>query len=116
MRWNWLILLLVTTIAQASGAPPATQKISGESLVLAGQTPSKLLGEGVDPSTVVVRSTHPPGKGTVYEAGRDYEIDATAGTVNRTLNSRIPDFATNILFGKKDFDQNQFPGYGNTKF
>jgi lysophospholipase L1-like esterase len=65
---------------------------------------------------VIVRSSYLPGTGTVYQANRDYVIDASAGTIARTVHSRIPDFASNILYGKKDFDQNQFPGYGNTKF
>jgi lysophospholipase L1-like esterase len=43
-------------------------------------------------------------------------LDAKAGTLARTANSRIPDFSTNVLYGKKDFNHGQFPGYGNGKF
>jgi len=43
-------------------------------------------------------------------------LDGKAGTIARTPSSRIPDFSTNVLFGKKDFNHAQFPGYGNGKF
>jgi lysophospholipase L1-like esterase len=77
-----------------------------------------LLGTDIDPATVVVRSTYLPkqDKTIVYAPGRDYVLDAKAGTIARTANSRIPDFATNVLYGKKDFNHAQFPGYGNAKF
>ena len=38
------------------------------------------------------------------------------GTIRRAPGSRIPDFSTNILFGKEDFDHSKFPGYGNGPF
>jgi len=94
---------------------PATQKIVGDSLVLAKETPAFLLAGDLDRRSVVVRSTYEPG-GTIYQPGRDYRVDATAGTIARMPGSRIPDFATNVLFGRKDFDHGQFPGYGNGKF
>src|SRR4051794_7932352 len=99
------------------GAPLAlgAEHMIGESLVIAGETPATLLGERIDPKSVVVRSTYLPA-GTIYEAGRDYRFDEEHGTIARLPGSRIPDFATNVLFGKKDFDQGQFPGYGNGKF
>lgn len=50
-----------------------------------------------------------------YEAGRDYMLTDKGG-LQRTLNSRIPDFATNLLYGKEDFNHGQFPGYGNLPF
>lgn len=92
--------------------------MTGESLVLAGTQPAKLLGTDLKPGSTVVRSTHLSGgdKTVVYEAGRDYVVDAKAGTIARTKNSRIPDFSTNVLFGKKDFNHSQFPGYGNLPF
>jgi lysophospholipase L1-like esterase len=89
--------------------------IVGDSLVLAGQSPGKLLVGDVVAESVVVRSTYVPG-GTTYELGKDYQLDAKAGTISRMLGSRIPDFATNMLYGKKDFDHSKFPGYGNGKF
>ena len=83
--------------------------------MLAGTTPAKLLGTGIVPASVRVRSTYVPG-GTAYEPGRDYVIDARAGSIARTGDSRIPDFATNMLFGKENFDHSKFPGYGNLPF
>jgi lysophospholipase L1-like esterase len=107
--------------SEPSAAPPAatskTTPVVGDSLVLAGTTAGNLLGTDIDPSTVVVRSTYEKTDKTVtYEAGRDYVLDAKAGTVARTANSRIPDFSTNVLYGKKDFNHGQFPGYGNIGF
>jgi acyl-CoA thioesterase-1 len=98
--------------ARASGEP---EKMVGDSLVLAGETPGALLGDGIDPKSIVVRSTYEPG-GTIYEAGRDYVYDSKARTIARLPGSRIPDFATNVLFGKKDFNHSQFPGFSNNKF
>jgi len=50
-----------------------------------------------------------------YQPGRDFLVD-DAGYLWRTPNSRIPDFRTNILFGKEDFGHDQFPGFGNGPF
>lgn len=92
-----------------------THPITGESVVLAGARPAKLLGTRIVPDSVDVRGTYLPG-GTRYEPGTDYVLDADAGTVARTLESRIPDFSTNVLYGKEPFDHRQFPGYGNSPF
>jgi lysophospholipase L1-like esterase len=109
-------LLFPLFVVSTSEAQPG-QRIVGESLVLAGTEPGKLLGSPDSPEKVVVRSHYlPDAKATVYEAGRDYVIDAKAGTIARTENSRIPDFSKNVLYGKKDFDHSQFPGYGNAPF
>ena len=50
-----------------------------------------------------------------YEPGRDYLLEAP-GQIRRTPGSRIPDFGTNILYGKEDFRHDQFPGFGNGPF
>jgi lysophospholipase L1-like esterase len=89
--------------------------MTGESVVLATTAPTKLLAPNVDPASVVVRSTYGPG-GTTYEEGKDYVINARAGTIARTTDSRIPDFAKNVLYGKENFDHSKFPGYGNLPF
>src|SRR5436190_16267306 len=107
-----IVFVIPMLIARLSSA---AEHMLGESLVLSGPKPGALLAERIDPHSIVVRSTYLPG-GTVYEAIRDYRFDANAGTITRVPGSRIPDFATNVLFGKKNFDQNQFPGYGNGKF
>ena len=114
-----LVLLTVTLISCA----PTTKRtkinpltyVSTESVVLAGTTQAKLMGTGILPASVTVRSTYLPA-GTRYERERDYVLDPAAGTIARTGDSRIPDFATNILFGKENFDHSQFPGYGNLPF
>jgi lysophospholipase L1-like esterase len=121
MRWNTMRASRVIAIALLAmiASPPradAAEQMKGESLVLAGETPARLFGESIDPESVVVRSTYREGSGTVYEAGRDYKLDPRSGTIARLPGSRIPDYSANMLFGKKDFNHGQFPGYGNTKF
>jgi lysophospholipase L1-like esterase/azurin/type 1 glutamine amidotransferase len=87
----------------------------GESLVLAGTKPGNLLFANVKEGTLSVRSTYLAG-GTMYELGKDYTVDLKTGTLARTPGSRIPDFSKNVLYGKKEFDHSQFPGYGNGSF
>jgi lysophospholipase L1-like esterase len=98
-----------------AGEPMA---VVGESLVLDQTKPGVLWFDSIIAETVVVRSTYLPGQSdtVVYELGRDYVLDAGAGAIARTANSRIPDFSTNILYGQRDFDHSQFPGFGNTPF
>lgn len=92
--------------------------IKGDSLVLASEKPGKLCFDSVVPGTVVVRSTYQPGLSNtvVYKEGSDYVVDYKAGTVARTKDSRIPDFSTNILYGQKNFNHNDFPGFTNNPF
>ncbi|HTL28448.1 MAG TPA: SGNH/GDSL hydrolase family protein [Tepidisphaeraceae bacterium] len=98
-------------------SPPITH-MTGESLVLAHEEPGKLLLRNVDSRSVVVRSTYLAGdpKSVKYAPGQDYVIDAEIGTIARTAHSRIPDFSKNVLYGKKDFDHGNYPGYGNLPF
>ena len=87
----------------------------GESVVLAGETPARLAFTPLEAGGVKVRSTYLDNlPGTIqYEAGRDFIIDYPAATIQRTPQSRIPDFTTNMLYGRQDFDHSKFPGYGN---
>jgi acyl-CoA thioesterase I len=97
-----------------NGHPPSARFQSGESVVLMGQMPAGLV---FTPSKIAaVRSTYLDHRtNTVhYEAGRDYFVERNQ--IHRTSESRIPDFKTNILFGKEDFNHGQFPGYGNNPF
>src|SRR5688572_21399451 len=112
---KWYVVVCAIGILLAGASVEASEKMTGESLVLAGEPPGKLLVEGTEAQTIEVRSTHLPG-GTVYKRDRDYRFDPKAGTITRTTDSRIPDFSTNVLYGKKQFDHNRFPGYGNGKF
>jgi lysophospholipase L1-like esterase len=107
-------LLSLALVLLAPATQPASH-VAGESLVLAGTTPGRLIATNVDPATVVVRSTYSTG-GTVFEAGKDYVLNAKAGSIARTESSRIPDFTKNILYGKDPFDHSKFPGYGNRPF
>lgn len=92
-----------------------TLRMPGESLVLVGQTPGNLCFDQLMPDRVVVRSAYDPDKAgvVVYEPGKDYVVDCVKGTIARTAESRIPDFATNMLYGQKEFDHSKFPGFGN---
>lgn len=117
----FLAILTCVHITSAADAPATSQppkSMTGESLVLVGTTPGKLIGTHVDAASVVVRSTYEPKleKTIVYERDRDYTLNADAGTMARTAESRIPDFSKNILYGKENFDHSQFPGYGNLAF
>src|SRR3712207_767971 len=95
-----LCAALIAALLPATQVHAAGGRMVGESLVLAGETPGALLGETVDPASVVVRATYGAG-GTVYEAGRDYRFDERTRTIARLPGSRIPDFSTNVLFGQK---------------
>ena len=90
---------------------------TGESLVLVGQEPGNLAFPPLRSKPVDVRSTYRNGlpKTIHYEAGRDF-VFTEAGAIQRTPTSRIPDFRTNMLFGKEDFNHSQFPGFGNGPF
>jgi lysophospholipase L1-like esterase len=116
-----LFAMLICPMTTFSAEPATTESsntMNGESLVLVGTTPGNLIGTGLDPASVVVRSTYEPklDNTVVYERDRDYTLDARAGTIARTADSRIPDFAKNMLYGKENFDHSQFPGYGNRPF
>ena len=89
----------------------------GESVVLAGEAPANLAFAPALSQPVAVRSTYLPRlpQTIAYEPGRDYLLDAS-GQIRRTPLSRIPDFGTNILYGKEDFRHERFPGYGNGPF
>lgn len=113
----WGMALLLTLLCLSVQAVE-TITITGETLVLAGEMPGKLCFDRLMPGSVVVRSAYDPQKEgvVVYEAARDYVVDYAGGSIVRTAASRIPDFTTNMLYGKKEFDHNQFPGFGNTSF
>ena len=55
--------------------------------------------------------------GTIdYINGKDFILNGANGSLRRTPASRIPDYRTNMLFGKEWFDHSQFPGFGNAGF
>ena len=90
---------------------------TGESVVLVGDAPASLAFAPALSEPVSVRSTYRDGlPGTVhYQPGQDYRLE-DSGQIRRTPGSRIPDFGTNMLYGKEDFRHDQFPGFGNGRF
>ena len=116
----WLSLFPVALLLTSCSTPrpdDARYFQTGESVVLVGQEPAHLAFSPEPPWPVVVRSTYERGlpQTVVYRPGRDFQLD-DAGLIWRTPGSRIPDFRTNMLFGKEDFRHDQFPGFGNGPF
>lgn len=95
----------------------ALEAQTGESVVLVGEEPATLAFAPTLSQPVTVRSTYRNDlPGTIhYESGPDYLLEAP-NRIRRAPGSRIPDFGTNILYGKEDFRHDQFPGYGNGPF
>lgn len=104
-------------VNKAAESAPVTAMV-GDSLALVKTEPGRLCCGNLVEGTVVARSTYEPDQPdtVVYEEGRDYAVDYAAGTIARTADSRMPDFSTNMLYGQKEFDHNQFPGFGNRGF
>lgn len=90
---------------------------TGESVILVGEAPANLAFAPSPSQPAKVRSTYLDGLPLTvhYEPGRDYVLEAS-GQIRRTPKSRIPDFGTNVLYGKEDFDHTRFPGFGNGGF
>jgi acyl-CoA thioesterase-1 len=120
MRRHWFTLLpLALLIVGCRTTPPQDPRDvqTGESVVLVGQEPARLAFSPRRPYPIVVRSTYRRGLPQTinYQPGRDFLVD-DAGWIWRASYSRIPDFRTNLLFGKEDFNHGQFPGFGNDSF
>jgi acyl-CoA thioesterase-1 len=112
------LLLLFAGCASEHFSSPNSRFQAGESVVLIGNEPARVAFAPATIPAVSVSSTYLDNlTNTIhYVAGRDYTFDYRAGTIARTPGSRIPDFSTNILFGKEDFDHSKYPGYGNGLF
>jgi acyl-CoA thioesterase I len=95
----------------------ALQFESGESIVLVGESPATLAFTPALSRPVAVRSTYRDNlpQTVHYQPGVDYSLEPS-GQIRRTAQSRIPDFGTNLLYGKEDFHHDQFPGFGNRAF
>lgn len=110
---------VLASVAVARQVPKDNKmKMVGESLVLAGTEPGKLLFADIVPGSIVVRSAYDPGaKGVVvYEQGRDYVVNYALGTIARAPKSRMPDFGKNVLYGQSNFNHANFPGFTNNGF
>jgi lysophospholipase L1-like esterase len=120
-KWFTGLLGLVPAIllsgCASNNSRHALERQTGESVVLAGQAPANLAFAPVLSKPVTVRSTYRDGlpQTIYYWRGQDYLLEAS-GQIRRTTGSRIPDFGTNILYGKEDFRHDQFPGFGNGPF
>jgi len=90
-------------------------QVYGDSLVLAGETPGLLCYDTIQPGSLCVRSRYKADmEGCVsYAEGRDYAVDYAQGKLWRLSESRIPNFASNILYGVKGFDHTKYSSYGN---
>ena len=124
-RKQFLLLLLLATCfvwSCKTVQPPASAKgnnnIEGESFVLANTTSSNFLYASIVKGSVSVRSTYlPSDSGSItYQEGTDFTINYKKGTIARTLNSRIPNYANHPLFEKINFDQNNFSNYSNNPY
>ena len=122
-RWkccDWLLLAGATVFLNACASHNSREparRLTGESVVLAGLEPASLAFVPLAAKGIEVRSTYREGlpQTVHYQPGRDYLL-GDSGQIRRTPESRIPDFRTNILYGKEDFRHDQFPGFGNGRF
>ena len=120
---RWLGALLGLTAALVvngcanRGSRAVAQRQTGESVVLVGEAPANLAFAPLRSEPIPVRSTYRDGlpQTVHYQPGQDYLLDAS-GQIRRAPGSRIPDFGTNMLYGKEDFRHDQFPGFGNRGF
>lgn len=114
-------LVAITFVALLCGCAthtPArlTQQL-GESFVFVGEQPAPLAHLPAQSQPFRLRSTYARSAETIdYAENRDFVLDRAAGTVRRTSGSRIPDFRTNVLYGREEFDHSKFPGFGNNGF
>jgi len=120
---KWLAVLLalapaiILTGCASCCAHRALDLQIGESAVLVGEEPANLAFTPLLSKPVAVRSTYRDGlpQTVHYELNRDYILEPP-NRIRRIPGSRIPDFGTNMLYGKEDFRHEQFPGYGNRPF
>ena len=112
-----LVAAICLTGCASNGSHRAVQQQTGESVVLVGDASGNLAFAPLLSQPVTVRSTYRDGlpQTVHYQPVQDYVLDAS-GAIRRTPGSRIPDFGTNILYGKEDFQHDQFPGFGNRRF
>ncbi len=121
------ILLSVALCGCSSVFETPVRSQFGESVVFIGEEPATLAQIPLSGTPMTVRSTYLPnspraqndesGTKTVeYVEGRDFSVDRRVGKLRRLPGSRLPDFRSNVLFGKSNFDHSQFPGFGNAGY
>ena len=115
-----IALLFIISIA----AYAETKNIVGETILMPGTVPAKLMFDNIKPGSVEVRSKYNKEDKlgytdsttlTIYKEGVDYIIDYKNGTIQRTANSKIPDYSKNDVLRKKMFnhatDKIEFANY-----
>jgi lysophospholipase L1-like esterase len=116
LRYIGLILLAMLAGCATQPGTRLSQQF-GESVVFIGEEPAALAHLPVRGQPLRVRSTYLREQDTVeFEEGRDFTVDYSEGTLRRVMNSRLPDFQKNVLFGQQEFDHSRFPGFGNGGF
>jgi len=124
-RKPYLLLLLIISClvwscktVQHPVLAKGKNNIEGESFVLANTSTSNFLYTSIIKGSVKVRSTYlPSDSGSItYQEGIDFIIDYKNGTIARTVNSRIPNYANHPLFEKINFDQNNFSNFSNNPY
>ena len=91
--------------------------MTGEPIVLVGTNASRLAFMPSSSHPLSVRNTYLDLPGTIhYKSGIDYAFDTETGEISRTPQSRIPDFASNPIYGKNKFGLNDFPGMTNQPY
>ena len=124
-RKQFLFVLLILSCllwscktVQHSVLAKGKNNIEGESFVLANTVSSNFLFASIIKGSVSVRSTYlRSDSGSVnYTEGIDFTIDYKKGTIARTENSRIPNYANHPLFEKINFNQNEVKIYSNNPY
>jgi lysophospholipase L1-like esterase len=111
------VACVIMLAACATRPKPAPNRLAGESVVCIGEESAALAWLPDPHQPLRLRSTYLHSAQTIeYIEGQDYVVNYEQGTLRRTPESRLPDFRTNVLFGKEEFDHTAFPGYGNTDF
>ncbi|MBP1994534.1 SGNH/GDSL hydrolase family protein [Paenibacillus eucommiae] len=89
----------------------------GESVVLIHEDYHKLRYSGLIKCISVRSHSFPADDGNLeYEEGRDYRINHLEGTISRTPDSRIPNWANHVLYEKADFDHNLYKDCSNRAY
>lgn len=90
-------------------------KQKSESLVMVRQRAESLRRKDIIRGSIKLRSkTIEMDEGNVnYLEDEDFIVDHKKGTIERTKNSRIPDWSNHVLFGKKNFNHTLYNDYSN---
>lgn len=97
-----LLLLIVGLV----GCRNDEKMVVGESFVLSGTIPSRIMCDSLKEQSISLRNTYQITEDTkYYKEGQDFIIDYPTGTIRRTSGSAIPDYSLHPLYGKDNFDE-----------